>query len=48
MTWLYLAQVDDWISEFHRTAAQSIEIEGNDIPEQLRDYESVTVWGHYR
>lgn len=46
MTWLYLAQVgDDWLSEFQRTVAQPIEIEGNDIPEELRDYEDVRVWG---
>jgi hypothetical protein len=46
MTWLYLAQVgDDWFSEFQRTAARSIEIEGKNVPRQLRDYENVRIWG---
>lgn len=44
MTWLYLAQVsDDWLSEFQRTVAQPIEIEGSSIPQQLRDYESIRI-----
>ena len=46
MTWLYLAQVgDDWFPEFQRTAARSIEIEGKNVPRQLRDYENVRIWG---
>lgn len=46
MTNLYLVPIgDNWISEFERTVEEPIEVIGENVPDELSDFEKIRIWG---